>query len=296
MEPKSMLDARYRALAFAAGLTSALVVAFVDVLTGYEINLGLFYLVPIALVTWWVGRVAGVALSVACVVGMFIVDIHVTREIPFPSNDLIPYWNSAIRLGYFLVFVQILTALKLAHERERLSARQDYLTGVANYQSFSELMRLELARARRSGLPLSIAYVDCDNFKEVNDRFGHSEGDYVLRETAQTMCRLLRASDVVARLGGDEFAMLFSETGAAPVRDIMQKLHSELLQMTRRRNWPVTYSIGVVTFLTPPENADSAIRESDLLMYNVKRLGKNQVAYRVLGGEAGTAAGRNSHS
>ena len=56
MEPKSMLDARYRALAFAAGLTSALVVAFVDVLTGYEINLGLFYLVPIALVTWWVGE------------------------------------------------------------------------------------------------------------------------------------------------------------------------------------------------------------------------------------------------
>ena len=197
----------------------------VDVLTGYEINLGLFYLVPIALVTWWVGRVAGVALSVACVVGMSIVDIHVTREIPFPSNDLIPYWNSTIRLGYFLVLSRFYGP-QVGPRKGKAVRATGLLTGVANYQSFSELMRLELARARRSGLPLSIAYVDCDNFKEVNDRFGHSEGDDVLRATAQTMCRLLRASDVIARLGGDEFAMLFSETGAAPARDIMQKLHS----------------------------------------------------------------------
>jgi len=265
------------------GLSAALAIVGADIASGYEINLGLLYLAPIALVTWRVGRAAGIALGAACVVCMFVVDNYLTREIPFPTHDLIPYWNAAIRLGYFTVFACVLFALRKAHEREKLFARQDFLTGVANGQAFFESVQLEIGHARRTGRPFSIAYIDCDNFKVVNDRFGHGTGDEVLRETAATMAEQVRKSDVVARLGGDEFALLFREAGPGEARALADGLHSALVAAAGRRGWPVTYSIGVATFLRAPFDAEFAIREPDRLMYAVKSRGKNGVAHGVLG-------------
>jgi diguanylate cyclase (GGDEF)-like protein len=273
-----------RILSFGIGLLLSVVVASVDVATGYEINLGLFYLVPIFVVTWWVGRGAGIALGAACVIGMFVVDQHVTRDIPFPSHQFIPYWNAAIRLGYFIVFSFVLSSLKRAHDREKRFAREDFLTGLANSQSFYEAVREAITRAGRSKLPLSIVYLDCDNFKEVNDRFGHGEGDRVLRKTAAVMRLGTRGVDLAARLGGDEFAVLLSEADGAMARRIVEKLQADLASMARQHNWPVTFSIGAITFLTPPRDPEHAIRESDSAMYEVKNSGKNSVTYRVLPG------------
>jgi diguanylate cyclase (GGDEF)-like protein len=269
--------------AIAAGLALALVVAAADVATGYEINLGLFYLAPIAIVTWWAGRFAGVALGVASVVGMFVVDNHVTRDIPFPTTYLVPYWNSAIRLGYFVVFAWILSALRKAYDRERAVARIDFLTGVPNRQAFSELLQDAIVRSRRSGEPLAIAFLDCDNFKDINDRFGHESGDEVLRECASSICRRLRAGDVAARIGGDEFAVILAGTACADARHLMAGISEELEAMSRRRGWPVTFSIGVVTFIEPPVDSKAALMESDRLMYEVKRSGKNGIAHCEVG-------------
>ena len=275
-------EQRSRFGSFAAGLLLALAIAGADVATGYEINLGLFYLAPIALVTWFVGRAAGIGVAAACVVGMFVVDNYVTRDMPFPTHNLVPYWNAMIRLGYFVVFACILSALKKAHEREKAFARQDFLTGVANGQAFFELLSFEIAGAQRSCRPFSVAYVDCDNFKEVNDRFGHATGDEVLRVTAATMARNLRKADVVARLGGDEFALLLGDAGPLDARERIETLHAALIDAARRRDWPVTYSIGVATFLKSPPDAEIATREADRLMYTVKNRGKNGVAHGIL--------------
>jgi diguanylate cyclase (GGDEF)-like protein len=283
MNPNPTRDRGPLIASLAAGLFLALAVAAADVATGYEINLGLFYLAPIAVVTWWAGRPAGIWLAVASVVGMLIVDTHVTRDIPFPSNYLIPYWNSGIRLGYFVIFVCILSALRAAYDREKASARLDFLTGVPNRQAFSESLNDAISRSRRTGAPLALAFLDCDNFKSVNDQFGHESGDELLRETAASISRRLRATDVVARIGGDEFAVLLAEARVREARVVIDEINDDLRLMALRRGWPVTYSIGIVTFLAPPADGRAALLESDRVMYAVKREGKNGVAHCVVG-------------
>lgn len=270
-------------ISFVAALAVASIIGLVDVATGYDINLGLFYLLPIALATWYGGRATGLFLSVVCVTGMFFVDNFVTRDMPFPSNNLIPYWNMAIRLGYFVVFSWLLHALKGALDREKSYARRDYLTGAANAQAFYETARVEFEAARFSGRALSIAYMDCDNFKEINDRLGHSAGDELLRVTAGTVRANVRLRDLVARLGGDEFGLLMPESDFEGARQIVNTVKEELLAAMARRGWNVTFSIGIATFITLPDNVDEAIKASDQLMYEVKSNGKNSIAHEVFG-------------
>jgi len=103
-------------------------------------------------------------------------------------------------------------ALKRALAKEKLYARRDYLTGAADSQAFFEIARVEFKAAHRNRQALSIAYMDCDNFKEINDRFGHSIGDELLRVTAGTVRAHLTHRDLIARLGGDEFGLLLPES------------------------------------------------------------------------------------
>lgn len=269
-----------RPTSFVVALSLVCIIGYVDVATGYEIGLGVFYLLPVALVTWRIGLLSGLFLSIVSVIGMFIVDNFVTRDIPFPSNDLIPYWNTGIRLGYFIAFTAILAALKRAHERERSRARRDFLTQAANAETFAEMCRIEIERARRRQRPISVAYIDCDDFKQINDRFGHSTGDQLLKVVAVTLMERLRKSDVVARLGGDEFAVLLPETPSQAAQAVVQDLKTGLLDRMGKHGWPVTFSIGVATFVTPPETLDEMIELSDALMYAVKRTGKNMIQHR----------------
>jgi diguanylate cyclase (GGDEF)-like protein len=274
-------EAGRRGLTFVAGICLACAIGFVDVKTGYEINLGLFYLAPIALVTWNAGTIGGLALSLASVLGMFVVDNFVTRDTPFPSGDLIPYWNTLIRIGYFVTFTAILSALKRAHDRERSFARQDYLTGIANNYAFAEAARREIASAHYFQHPISFAYLDCDNFKAINDAKGHKVGDELLRQAARNMTEHVREFDLVARLGGDEFGILLPGAGVALAGSVVQRIRRALLAEMAQGDWRVTFSIGVVTFRTPPADPDEAIRITDSLMYAVKRNGKDSVLHRV---------------
>ena len=256
-------------------------IGIVDAVTGYEISFEFFYVAPVALVTWYFGFWPGTFLSIVTIVGMFIVDNIVTRHIPFPSSDFIPYWNTVIRLSYFIVIVWALDKLRSALAREKMDARQDFLTGLANSQAFDERMRVEIDRARRYGHPVSIAYMDCDNFKQVNDRFGHNAGDRLLRIVAQEMQAHLRTTDVLARLGGDEFAVILPETGAEQAGDVMRKLQNRVERAADVRERGVSFSIGMVTFITPADTVDEAIKMADKLMYDVKISGKGKMRHVV---------------
>jgi urea transporter len=112
--------------------------SYVDVITGYDIRLGLFYLIPVALATWRTGLTAGLLLSLVSAIGTLFADIVNTRDSP-DLHALVPYWNTGIRLGYFAVVAGILEALKSSLERERRRAREDALTGVPNRRAFVEL-------------------------------------------------------------------------------------------------------------------------------------------------------------
>jgi len=101
-----------------------------------------------------------------------------------------------------------------ASRRLEREADADPLTGLANHRAFHDRLRTEVERAQRYGRPLSLACLDVDGFKDVNDQFGHQAGDKVLREVAARLTTVARSADLVARIGGDEFAILLPETTA----------------------------------------------------------------------------------
>src|SRR6185295_7052159 len=186
-----------------------------------------------------------------------------------------------IRLAFFVIITRLLSALRAATERERELARVDYLTGAMNSRLFYDVTQMEIDRCQRYKRPFTVAYIDLDNFKMVNDRYGHAGGDEVLRGVVRSLRRHARKTDVVARLGGDEFALLLPETDHEFARVALTKLHAGLLEEMRRNEWPVTFSIGVLTCCPAPSTAKELIRIADELMYAVKRETKNGLRYSV---------------
>jgi diguanylate cyclase (GGDEF)-like protein len=171
-----------------------------------------------------------------------------------------------------------------ALKREREVARLDDLTGAANRRYFFEMAQIELDRSQRYKHPFNIVYIDIDDFKNVNDQWGHEVGDQLLRAVVQLVQRHVRKTDFLARFGGDEFVLLLPETDQAAAQITVSKLRSALLDKMRYYNWPATFSIGVLTCIDVHLGLDELIREADNLMYSVKKNGKNGIAYAVHSG------------
>ena len=124
---------------------------------------------------------------------------------------------------------------------------------------------------------MTLAYIDLDNFKAVNDTLGHHGGDDVLRRTAAVIRQCIRASDVAARLGGDEFVVLLPETGQEVSGGVLERLRSQLAKAFDEAACPVTASVGAVSFAEPPREVDELVRQADAAMYAAKAAGKNRV-------------------
>lgn len=178
--------------------------------------------------------------------------------------------------------VQAQLELRLSLRREQELARIDPLTAVPNRRAFYEVLQRERHRMERNGRPLTLAYIDLDNFKEVNDSFGHKAGDSVLTAVASVMYRGLRKADVVARLGGDEFAIMLPETNPDAARQVVTKLHMRLMETMQQNGLPVTFSIGVVTFTIPLGTVEDLLQKADELMYFAKIHGKSNVRFEVV--------------
>lgn len=154
------------------------------------------------------------------------------------------------------------------------------MTEVLNSRAFHEIVAIELRRVDRHKHPITLAYLDVDNFKQVNDTLGHSAGDSLLHAIAVTIRHNIRLSDTVSRLGGDEFAILMPETDSDNAKKAINKLHEYLIKMVQQNKYPVTFSIGVVSchYLC---KFDELIKAADKLMYSVKSRGKNGIAYGI---------------
>jgi diguanylate cyclase (GGDEF)-like protein len=194
-----------------------------------------------------------------------------------------------VRLGFFLIISYFTTRLKdsseklkVALDKEKTLSRTDSLTKILNRRAFTESAETEIYRARRYKHPFTIVFMDLDNFKAVNDTFGHSAGDKLLDLVAQTIKNNMRSSDLIGRLGGDEFSILMPETGFESADISMRRLQLKLLDIMQRNGWPVTFSIGMVTYTTPPDSIEDIIRKADSVMYSVKNNGKNMIAHEVL--------------
>lgn len=272
----SVLDNIKKPYAFLWANILLLVLALVDTFTGYELALSLFYLLPLSLIAWVFGRRLGVIYAVICALIWHVSDIFSGHVYSIP---IYMYWNALIRFGFFIIVCMLLTELKIVLLHEKALSRTDNLTGAINLRHFIELLTVEIDRSKRTGRAFSIAYIDLDNFKYVNDHFGHAGGDKVLKLTVERAKQLLRKTDIVARLGGDEFAFLLPELDTAQVSGVIEKLRAGLLAAMQENEWPVTCSIGVLTCINAPNSADDVIKQADNLMYAVKNNGKNSVSY-----------------
>ena len=257
------------------GLVLLCVVGLLDYLTGYELSFALFYLFPIALVTWFTNGKVGVITAFVSAGIWLTADILAGQVY---SHKVVYLWNTAIRLGFFLLTVLSLRLGKTL-ERERALARSDYVTGVVNARFFRDLAQREIDRSARYLHPFTIAYIDVDNFKAINDAFGHATGDKVLSAVADSMQQHLRKTDVVARVGGDEFVILLPEVGTEAAQAVISKMRHRLSEEMQDKSWPVTFSIGVLTFTAVPVSADEMLTMADKMMYTVKNSGKNSISY-----------------
>ena len=243
-------------------------------LTGSQIAISIFFLAPISIVTWGSGLKAGVVFSFLSIVGWALADyfngLHDERLAWFLVNEI-------LRLLLFVAGASVLAALKRLVEEHKMAARVDELTGIANRRAFYEAARSEIARANRNPGPFTVVFTDIDNFKKVNDKFGHSVGDRLLSMTASIMRQNVREIDQVARLGGDEFVILLTGTDSNGASTVMERLRNDLTDMARQNNWPISFSAGAVTFTRPPESVDEMITKADSLMYTVKQSGKDHI-------------------
>ncbi|MGV2828910.1 GGDEF domain-containing protein [Myxosarcina sp. GI1(2024)] len=191
--------------------------------------------------------------------------------------------NTIVRLVFFLTITYLIAALKASYQREKNLAQTDGLTGIINRRYFLNLLRQELNLALRYEKIFTLAYLDLDNFKMVNDRFGHDRGDELLRLVARTTLQTIRQTDIFARLGGDEFALLLPETEFKDAQIALQRLQTKLLAAMERHSFPITFSIGAVTFLKPTNSVDEIIQKADALMYRVKKSGKDNLKHELYG-------------
>ena len=252
-------------------------VGILDYATGSGFEFDIFYLLPIFLVTWFSNQKAGIATAIfAAIVWALVGKTVFDQVLPSWTMDL---WNASIELAFFLIIVALLSRLK--HEIRKLDelASVDPLTGVANRRSFYKVAEAEINRSLRFGSSFSIAYIDIDNFKAINDTRGHNAGDTLLRLVADTIVKHIRNVDTVARLGGDEFAILFPEVKTSEAQGLPEVIHRLLQNLKSADPWPVTFSIGVATFPKPPGSVEEMMGFADRLMYSAKAHGKDGVAF-----------------
>jgi predicted signal transduction protein with EAL and GGDEF domain len=177
-----------------------LVVGIIDYLTGPEITFAVFYLIPVAFAAWISGTKGAVGASALAALAWLLAEIGSSRI----GNAAFVYaWNFCVRLLFLLMVALLLARLHEMLRRERTLSRSDALTGLLNARAFRQIAESEIARAHRYGQALSLAFIDIDDFKRVNDRAGHAAGDQLIQQIADTLRSELRASDIVARYGGE---------------------------------------------------------------------------------------------
>ncbi len=168
-----------------------------------------------------------------------------------------------------------LTNASLYHQA-RITSLTDALTGVGSRRLLEDKLETECARAKRYKRPFSVAILDLDNFKTINDVFGHATGDDALKKLAECMESQKRIPDILARYGGDEFVILMPETEASDALVFMERIRAKVQQIEVQENVSMTISCGIAQSM--PDFSDSSsemIRRADLALYEAKSAGRN---------------------
>lgn len=265
-------------IAFVLSLVSMFMIFYLDYLTGTDFDIKVVYIIPVLFITLNFKPFVAYMGSVIAASGSYVTDIiYDTNQI----SRIASYFHLINSILTFFIIVFILTILKKSYETERELARYDNLTGIPNQRYFFEFGEAEIERAKRFNQKISIAFIDCDNFKKINDKYGHLAADTLLIKISHVMKESIRKIDFIARIGGDEFAILLPQTDLKNAEIIIKRLKINLEKGINHKFKDVTFSIGVAVFNVPPNTLEKALHEADNLMYKVKSLTKNGIEFMV---------------
>jgi diguanylate cyclase (GGDEF)-like protein len=259
------------------------IIGLLDYLLSPEIRFSITYLIPVAIAAWFVGRTFSLTVSFFITAMTMFIGFTTGRAY---LNIIFHYWDAVIRLCIFVVFILLLDRLETALNTERSLSRIDFLTGAMNSRYFYELASMEIERCKRYGRICSVAYIDVDNLKTINDKFGHLKGDDTLRAIVGIIKKNIRKNDTVARLGGDEFIILFPETGYKAAVAAIKKIQKAVKRQTALLGFSTSLSIGILTCESCPSSIAKIIEKVDSLMYSIKNHKKDGIAYSIYKKEA----------
>lgn len=248
----------------AMGVT--LLVGFLDVVTGTEIHFLIFYLVPIALASWYINRNTGIYLAVMCSLVWVVADSLDGRGY---SSSWIAGWNFLMRTGAFIILSLSLSQLRAKFDALSDLARRDFLTGLPNGRAFYELTAQEMERA--FGLePLTLAFIDLAGFKWINHRLGYATGDQMICTIAHAIRQNVPRPDLVGRIGGTSFAVLLPKIGSDGANSILEQVHCALKDERRKYAQPITFFISAIACTKAPESIAELMHQAEAQMTRMK--------------------------
>lgn len=254
-------------------------VTLTDYMTGPFVHFTLFYLLPICLagslisvrLAYLLAFLATLTLSLTLFQGFGVISAHQLIWSTFTNAVIF------IAAAYFSQKASVIVA-----ELDEQSMF-DALTKANTRRSFFELGNVALAHLRETQRPVSVAFFDLDDFKDVNDNLGHEAGDRLLVAVASSIRKNLRAEDLFGRLGGDEFAILFDGIGSESIEQVVARLMTKVKEAIEPVTTGVTFSVGVVSCkMDKPITMDEAVAMADKAMYESKRTSKNAIRFIVL--------------
>ncbi len=265
-----------------SGVAAVTAIAAADWLTGPTVSLEMLYAVAVMAAAWIGGFRHGVLAA-----GLAATDtlaVHAARMDPIMITPG-ALWNGATRFGALLLVAALVGRLRTTLSEQRHHAMTDPLTGALNRRAFIIAAERERLRAAREQTPITVAYLDLDGFKSINDRLGHALGDEILTRFADTIAATIRGSDLLCRIGGDEFAILLPATDARSAVVVLNRIRSRLAKRCAAcPDTTVTASIGAATFHEPPATTEEMIGHADRLMYRAKRSGRDRIVGAVISG------------
>ncbi|MBA3456651.1 MAG: GGDEF domain-containing protein [Deltaproteobacteria bacterium] len=253
-------------------------IALIDYATGVDVRVFPLYFFVIAAAAWKGSRNAAIAMAVLSAMSWGVANMMVHER---AISEYVWAINIIAQLSAFVLVAVLISTVRRQLTLEQDRSRTDPLTGLLNTRGFLDRAEFLFAIARRTGCAVTLAYIDLDNFKTVNDQHGHQAGDAALQVAVEVLRSTLRESDVVGRLGGDEFGALLLDATKMDAEQVLERVRAQLAVAMNGRDWPITASVGAITFGSAPASLDHALRAADQVMYSVKRAGKNRVRVEV---------------
>lgn len=273
----NVLEAKHHVWIWGTCITFVCIITVVNNQLLTSVSLEPLLLLPVVIASWYGNLFTG--LSVSFITALAILFSYDQALLALPTTDAL--YTALVYMFALCILSILIDNFSTVFRVEEAAAEHDHLTGLLNIRGLTSLIEEEIARTKRYRHPFTIAYIDIDNFKAINDLKGHCGGDIILCKLAKIITTSFRESDYVGRIGGDEFVCLLPETKQPDAKVVFDKLQKNLGRAFCNEDIVVTFSIGVVTFESAPSSTQTALALVDKVMYRVKKLNKNDAAFQV---------------